>query len=307
MKKLREAIIKNPSLCNKFLNNPGKNPVSNRDIKPGAATYNELVKLCGTPAQQSINKIRSIYSETAKSFAQKTSVQKSATKSSTRSPTRTQQFTNVENIAFTGNPDVDKQILMNLDYNTLNKVETNKYIYNLLRDNNFWRTRLEQKLGLITTDPFLDYEFIDKYLDNDKPLSDNFEAAIEDNYADMVKLLMDNNKVGLDSYYMLRPTFNKNNIDHTWTYLPIEIAAAAGSIDVLIILINDQRVSSSDITDALIFLLKLPTESNVDIARFILEESLSRKDVNHERYNRYIEFLDKGEYKYLAEYLYIYR
>lgn len=101
----------------------------------------------------------------------------------------------VKRQVFTGNTDADKIILLNLDAITINKVTVNKYIYNILTDNNFWLTRLEQKLGLITNDPNLDYEFIAKYLDNRKSLEYNFEAAIEESYPEIIKILLDNKVV----------------------------------------------------------------------------------------------------------------
>jgi hypothetical protein len=38
-----------PSRCDEFLRNPTRNPDTGRPIRPGAETYNRLVRECGAP------------------------------------------------------------------------------------------------------------------------------------------------------------------------------------------------------------------------------------------------------------------
>lgn len=175
MESLRNAIINNPSFCDKFLHNPSINPVTGRKIIIGKQTYNYLVRICGNP-KNIIN--------------------------------------NIQNIAFTGNPDVDKQILLNLDNITLNNVEVNKYIYNLLTDNQFWRIRLEQNFQLISTEPNLRYKFIVKYLSNGKSLEGNFNLAIKDNLPEIFTLVFNNIIFNQKSYdYAFGTALHYNNLD----------------------------------------------------------------------------------------------
>lgn len=259
MKALQAAIAKDPTLCDKFLNDPSINPVTGREIKFGALTYNKLVKLCGEPNKSNINAsfVTSKRWLPPKKFIINPTV--------TRTPR--QLYTNISGIAFTGNPDADKQILLNLDYKTLNKVQTNKYIYNLLTDNNFWRTKLEQKFGLISNDPDLNYEFLGKYLDNGKrgqapsnlglpkesfgkTFEYNFETAIKDKYPEVVKLLLDSRIID-----PTKPAYGQFSVKNPFekisnNYYPLDLAIAIGDPDIIKILLADPRYNKHTIHGA---------------------------------------------------------
>ena len=55
-------------------------------------------------------------------------------------------YTSPERTQFTGNKDVDLEILKSLeDKDLLNMCKTNKYLANLCKDDNFWKNRFEEK------------------------------------------------------------------------------------------------------------------------------------------------------------------
>lgn len=303
MKALRDAISKNPSLCDKFLENPSINPVSNREIKFGAQTYNDLVELCGEPNKDIIN--RSFASSKKYSISSTSSV---LAPSTPKSPVRRQTFADISGIAFTGNPDTDKQILLNLDPNTLNKVETNKYIYNLLNDNNFWRNRLEQRLRLISNDPDLNYEFIVKYLDNGKSFKENFESAIIDGYPEIIKILLDNDVIDAESSIYIAIHYNnfaafkllvdKFPVSYAIIY---HIFYTGGNYQFIKILVP--KLSFKDILNE--FIKKLTYYNNyIKLFNVILSALLERDDIDQEIVKNMLKLFQNRQYSKLKQYIY---
>lgn len=227
---IRGAIARHPSFRDEFLTNPSINPLSSREIKFGADTYNNLVAVCGQPTEDII----------IRSFAKSKRYPMLFNSSSTRTC-----ITNIFEIAFTGNVDVDKLILLNLDSTAINNVIVNKYIVNILSDNNFWRTRLEQKLGLTSDNPNLDYKFITKYLDNKKSPEYNFQVAIEMNYPEIVKILMDNKVV--NPIKPIGGTYTTISICSIFDIDYFHMALNSGNIEIIKILLDDPRINEDTI------------------------------------------------------------
>jgi hypothetical protein len=92
--------------------------------------------------------------------------------------------------------EIDYQLLMNMDTKTLNKLETDKYTKLLLNDQNFWKERLFNRLGLKVKDDFnFDYKFAVKFLDNGESFEVNNLKAMDKGLKQIVKLLLDNDVV----------------------------------------------------------------------------------------------------------------
>lgn len=91
--------------------------------------------------------------------------------------------------------DIDLRLMADMDNKTLNSFETNKYVRDLLSDQNFWKLRLSTKLGLKSDDKNFDYRFAVKFLDNGKSIDENYQEAMDKGLHQIVKLLLDNGVV----------------------------------------------------------------------------------------------------------------
>ena len=119
----------------------------------------------------------------------------------------------MDGLALSGIPEVDIQILIDLDIETFNNVSlTNIYIHNLL-DNNFWRMRLERKYHVIATDMSRNYKYLNYalaypeynkddlreeykyYLIEEYKYDQMFVDAITSEDLFLVKLMLDNNLI----------------------------------------------------------------------------------------------------------------
>lgn len=85
----------------------------------------------------------------------------------------------VEDITLTGNPDVDTLILESLDSVTLNNLDVNSYTRKILSNPEFWKKRVNKRLGLTSTRPNIDYEYISKSLDNGLSLEENYIKIVD--------------------------------------------------------------------------------------------------------------------------------
>jgi hypothetical protein len=94
----------------------------------------------------------------------------------------------------TGNYDTDKIILQILDNESLNNLYLNNYTKEILNDQNFWRERLQRRLGL-KSNKNLDFNFIGKILDNGKSFEENYQYALKNKLNDVIDLLLENNAV----------------------------------------------------------------------------------------------------------------
>lgn len=168
--------------------------------------------------------------------------------------------------ALTGNPDADRQILLTLDPNSLNQIEVNHYIYNLTNNNEFWRERLYQRLGLLISDPQLNYKIITKFLDNGQNYEENFYRAFTMSNKLVVKFLLDyglvnvNNLIDLD-YPIIKAiakndvvmvklllsypdtiTSNERNPDFGTATFALTVAAKYGHNQIVKLLLDDERI-----------------------------------------------------------------
>lgn len=132
------------------------------------------------------------------------------------------EFINVEPIKFnksindktdyskifpTNNIDIDTIILSIVNKETLISLSTvNKYLANIIISNNFWRLRMETRLGLKTKNIDTNFRFITNTLDNDKSLSYNIRFIIP-NYSrkyfnQVCDILGENKKYGYYRRYI---------------------------------------------------------------------------------------------------------
>lgn len=111
----------------------------------------------------------------------------------------------------TNNIDIDTIILSTVDKETLISLSTvNKYLANIIINNNFWRLRMEVRLGLKTKNVNTNFKLITNILDNNKSLSDNMGLMMK-NYSiryfnQVYDILGENKKYG----YFRRYIENKN-------------------------------------------------------------------------------------------------
>lgn len=105
--------------------------------------------------------------------------------------------TKIEQQTITGIYDLDKILLQTIDNEELNNLTVNDYTKKILNDQNFWKERLQKRLGL-KTNKKLDFKFITKFLDNGKSFEENYQSAISNNFFDIVNILIENNVVMLN-------------------------------------------------------------------------------------------------------------
>lgn len=100
-----------------------------------------------------------------------------------------------------GNLDVDILLLEAIDNKTLNSLEVNSYTQKILNSQDFWKKRLERRLGLFSDQKNLDYKFITKFLDNDKSFIKNYNDALRlynenpsnKKFSQIIKIIKENN------------------------------------------------------------------------------------------------------------------
>jgi hypothetical protein len=105
--------------------------------------------------------------------------------------------TKLEQETITGIYDLDKILLQTIDSEELNNLALNDYTRKILNDQNFWKERLQKRLGL-TTNKNIDYKFITKFLDNGKSFEENYQSALKKKFFDIVDILVENNVVMVD-------------------------------------------------------------------------------------------------------------
>lgn len=105
--------------------------------------------------------------------------------------------TKLEQQTITGIYDLDKILLQTIDNEELNNLTVNDYTKKILNNQNFWKERLQKRLGL-KTNKKLDFKFITKYLDNGKSFEENYQSAVSNNFFDIVNILIENNVVILN-------------------------------------------------------------------------------------------------------------
>jgi len=124
-------------------------------------------------------------------------------KNKTQSPKYEHIKSKTNQFALTGIPEVDREILINLDIYSINNASiTNVYIHNLL-NNEFWRERLERKFNVITIDPNIDYKYINYILNDPNKYDEVFVNAINDGDLFLVKFMLDND--------LIEDNFNTND------------------------------------------------------------------------------------------------
>jgi hypothetical protein len=140
----------------------------------------------------------------------------------------------VREVAFTGIPEIDKQILMNLNGETLKRVDVNQYIHSLL-DREFWKEKFENA-GLKTIDPYIDYKKLVIFLDNGKPLTDNFLLAINQNNLYVVSYLLNNKLVEANSLLFV----NKDpfGLPGLKLHYPLTMAIVSKNLDMVLLLLS---------------------------------------------------------------------
>lgn len=140
-------------------------------------------------------------------------------------------------IAFTGIPDVDYQILIKLDFCSINNIEiVNKNLRNLLLNPNFWKIRLYCQLQISLNDNPVNetnYKYITKYLDNDKSIKNNFLRAIESNNLYIVKFLLDNKLVLANTPLIPSEIIYANDYHY-----PVVIACWKGDVELIKLILS---------------------------------------------------------------------
>lgn len=98
-------------------------------------------------------------------------------------------------ISLTGNYDIDKLLLQTIDSKELNNLVINNYMIKILDDQNFWKERLQKRLGLKSNIKNIDYKLITKFLDNGKSFEENYQEALKKYQDQVVDILLENEVV----------------------------------------------------------------------------------------------------------------
>lgn len=153
-------MLTKEQICRKFLDNPKINPEKGTGLRRNYGPFNSYIKMCRELGyHDEVDEILGIKKE--KKF-------------------------------LTGHSDVDLVLLQTID--NLNNVEINDYTRKILDDQEFWKRRLYQRLGLVTENP-IDYKFVTKFLDNGKTFEENYQRAIVFNKQEVVNILLENNVI----------------------------------------------------------------------------------------------------------------
>jgi len=95
---------------------------------------------------------------------------------------------------------VNKPILRNLS-------KVNKYLNNIINDKNFWRMRMEKRLGLKTKNNDINFKLLTNILDNNDCMEKIYLKHKNKNYGDeLMNLLCENKKI----HYFVKFNNNKN-------------------------------------------------------------------------------------------------
>ena len=109
----------------------------------------------------------------------------------------------------TGNIDLDKVILLELDMNNLNNININKYTNQILNDNHFWCQWLYKHMNIKSNK---DCKFISIFLNNEKYINSNFILAAKKGYDSVIEVLLKNNMIkDSDTFYVTLISAITNN------------------------------------------------------------------------------------------------
>lgn len=111
----------------------------------------------------------------------------------------------INDVTLTGNEDIDMLVLESLDSVQLNNLDVNSYTRKILSNPEFWKRRVEKRLGLTSTRPNIDYEYISKSLDNGKSFEENYERLYND-------VRSKNNRVQIDKKYEVLQILDDNKV-----------------------------------------------------------------------------------------------
>lgn len=162
-------MLTKDQICKKFLANPNINPEKGTRLRRGYMPFNNYINLCRELGYD--NEVELLLN-----------------------PNKPIIKVEKEEKLLTGNYDIDLLLLELMDNQSLNNLEINNYARKILADQEFWKRRLSQRLGL-TSKYKINYKYVTKFLDNGKTFEENYQEAIKGNKPEIVKLLEENRVV----------------------------------------------------------------------------------------------------------------
>jgi len=206
-------------LCDEFFINPSINPITGRSIQFGKKTYNDLVKVCEKYSSNRYPRSPSMSNQTLLNVMRPLSP-------------------SIQELGFTGLPEIDRQILVNLDIDSINNASlTNVYIHNLL-NNEFWRERLERKYNVITIDSNKNYKHLNYQLNDPIRYYEMFVDAIKNGDLFLVELILNNELIDISWYQTKAPQWIRRN-DPTRVYkTPLKLALETNNKNMVKLLLS---------------------------------------------------------------------
>lgn len=249
--KTNEPIMINSDKYNKLVSKYGqpkiKSPITNYKIAVGKGEYNKLI---------------------AKGYTENNLLKKEKIKSpvtnkliSTEGKTYKELVKKGYFVSFTGNKEVDTEILLNLEMKDLNII--NQWTNDILNSKHFWCQWISLHMNIDTNK---DCQFIAKKLNNNKDLIENYKLALENGYYTVVEFLLQNK--------LVNPDFITKN--DWFPQLPIYIAAQHGHIEIIKLLLSYPEVKHnlymSKVNDLYMALDIAAKNNHVEIVQYLLNE-----------------------------------